>query len=97
MSGAIGSLGGGALAAIVKAILEAIFGARENAAARADNNSAHERAGAAEAGNETQQTIAEIADERSKLPSGPDTPADLARRMRERAAGLRANGGDRPS
>lgn len=66
--------------------------ARETAAARVDSGAAHERAAAAEAGNETQQTIAEIADERAALEPPSDDAGDLARRMRERAAADRAAG-----
>ena len=71
--------------------------ARETAAARADSASAHERAAAAEAGNETSRTIAEVADERSRLDSSPDDAGELARRLRERAAADRAAGRGDPA
>jgi hypothetical protein len=89
-------MGGGILAALFEALFgaffKALFGARETAAARADLDQTHERAGAAEAANETQQTISDIADARANLPPGPATPADLARRMRDRARADRAAG-----
>ena len=80
----------GVFEALFSAFLKAFFSAREQAAARADLDQAHERAGAAEAANETQQAISEIADARSKV--NPDTgdPADLARRLRARADAIRA-------
>ena len=82
-------MGGGLLAALFEALFgaffKAMFGARETKAARADLDQAHERAGAAEAANETQETIAEIADERASLPTSPASPSDLARRLRQRA------------
>mgnify|MGYP001765594276 CR=1 FL=1 len=70
---------------------------REAAAARTDAAGAHARAAAAEAGAETQKTIAEIADERSRLDSPPDDAGDLARRLRERAAADRAAGRGDPA
>lgn len=82
----------GLLEAIFGALFKSWFAARETAAARADSDATHERAGAAEAANETQQTIAETADARANLPPAPDSPAALARRMRERAAADRASG-----
>ena len=71
--------------------------AREAAAARTDAAGAHARAAAAEAGAETQKTIAEIADERSRLDSSPDDAGELARRLRERAAADRAAGRGDPA
>ena len=58
--------------------------ARNCGFARRSRRDARKRAGAAEAANETQQAIAETADARANLPPAPDSPADLARRMRER-------------
>lgn len=80
------------IGAVVSAVLQAIFGAREAKAARVENDAAHERAGAAEAANETQQVIAETADARANLPTADDSPADLARRLRQRADADRAAG-----
>ncbi len=82
----------GALGDALVGIVREWFGARETRSARVEADRAHERAGAAEAANETQQTISDIANARADLPPGPDSPADLARRMRERAAGDRAAG-----
>lgn len=82
----------GILEALFSAFFKSWFGARETAASRADLDATHERAGTAEAANETQQAIAETADARANLPPAPDSPADLARRMRERASAVRAAG-----
>lgn len=66
--------------------------AREARQARADSDATHERAGAAEAANETQQAITEVADARAQIESIPDDAGALARRLRERAAADRAAG-----
>lgn len=56
----------GTLASIIGAFLNALFqavvAAWKGEQERADLDGTHERAGAAEAANETQQTIVEIAD-----------------------------------
>ena len=80
------------LEALFGAFFTSWFGARETSAARADLDAAHERAGAAEAANETQQAIAEAANARANLPPPPSDAHDLARRMRARAAADRAAG-----
>lgn len=89
MSALLSAILGAALAAL-KDIAQAWLGARNARLERVDSNAAHERAAAAEAGAETQQTIAEIADERAALDPSPDDAGDLARRLRERAAADRA-------
>lgn len=80
----------GFLASIIGAVLNAFFQAVaavwKNERDRADIDDAHERAGAAEVANETQQTISEIADARSRLPPHSDDPDALARRLRSRKA-----------
>lgn len=48
--------------------------------------------GAANAANETLQTVAETADERAHIPPVPDEPAALAKRLRD-AAAARGGGG----
>lgn len=86
----------------ITAILQALFGSffkewfgsREQAAARADLDAAHERAAVGEASNETQQTISDIAAERGDLPDAPADAAELARKLRERAGTVRAADGD---
>ncbi len=89
----MGAILAGLFEALFGAFLKAFFGAREQAAARVDSDKAHERAGAAEAANETQQTLSEIADARANIPPDLDSPADLARRMRARAAADRSAAG----
>ena len=65
------------------------LGARETRAAREDLDQTHERAGAAEAANETLDTIAGIANARADASNSVASPSDLVRRMRARAAGDR--------
>jgi hypothetical protein len=78
------------LTSLVGALFSSLFQAVASAWAddrqRADTASAHERAGAAEAANETQQAIAETADARASLPSEPDDPDSLASSLRRRRA-----------
>jgi hypothetical protein len=78
--GFLTSLIGAALNALLQAIVTAWKGEQE----RADLDGAHERAGVAEAANETQQIISEIADARSNLPHNSDDPDALARSLRAR-------------
>jgi hypothetical protein len=83
------------IASIFGSLFQAVVTAWKGERDRADTNSAHERAGAAEAANETQQTIAEAADERANLPSPPDDADALARELRSRkgAAGRGGSNG----
>jgi hypothetical protein len=82
----------GLLESIFGQAFKALFASVETSRARADLDAAHERAGAAEAANETQQTISDIADERTRLALAPDSPVDLAKRLRDRAQRIRAAG-----
>lgn len=93
MNALLSAILGAALAAL-KDIAQAWLSARNARRERVESDAAHERAAVAEAANETRRTITEIADERAALDPSPDDARELARRLRERAAGRAAGGRD---
>ena len=85
------------LGAIVQAILQAVFTALAGWRRDKDRIDAHERAATSEAATETQQAIAETADERSKVPDSPSDAGELARQLRaERTSRGPGSSGKRP-
>jgi hypothetical protein len=86
MSGWLGSI----IAAIVKALLGAFFERKDAVQQRQDDRTA----GAKDAATETDQTTKDIADARAIIAARPDSPADLAARLRAKAD--RAAGGGGP-
>jgi hypothetical protein len=72
------------LASVFGALFQAIVAAWKEMRDRADANSAHERASAAESANETQQAIAEAADARAGLAPAFDDADALAGELRRR-------------
>lgn len=85
---------GAIIGALVQSILGALFAALRGRRQDEDRVATHERAAAAEAAAETQQTIAEIADARSSLPPAPDDPDALAGELRRRKTASGRGGAD---
>lgn len=79
------------IAKIVTALLAFWAGERQ----RADDMSAHEAKGAADAEAETEEVIAEIADARSKVITGGDART-IADRLRGRKSGRGPNYSEEP-
>ncbi len=76
------------IGSIVAAILGAVFDALRGKRLDRDRIDTHERAATAEASAETQQVIADTADERSKIET-PDDPDELAKSLRNRESQIK--------